>query len=217
MIKEKYLLWCAIALSILSVCISLDTNAKKAADTNVINAAGSESSIFRDLRQQKYEIERLNNLISNAQNAISDIRLKNVIAQHNSAGFEISDNSFRIIKSTYGDLLVSLRSVEKYGNGYKLVFDFGNPMALTLVGLKGKITWKPTVDWQKYFSDKTYQDEIDSKTQSKEFEILSDIYPASWNKSVITIAPANEETIGEITIEELVSKTVKMRNLPLQQ
>jgi hypothetical protein len=184
-----------------------------------------------DINSVKTSIDNLATRVERAQSKIDatsdtlsnlDKRLWNAVTQIFSINqrfttigtFNPTSAGFQFINTSYGNLLVSLKNIERLGNGYKLVFHVGNPTSVTITNLKGKISWRPVVDYQKYFADVQYQKDIDQKKRSKDFTVLSPIRPGVWNVVSIPIGPANEETIGEIELDTLDSSTVSMSVTP---
>jgi hypothetical protein len=146
--------------------------------------------------------------LSSLENELFLIKIKQ--QQHSQGTFTTTDSSFQLIETSYGRLLVSLQNSEKQGDGYRLSFHFGNPTTMTITDIKGKIVWKPLIDYKKYYTDAVYREDMNKKTREKEFSLTKDLLPGSWNKTSITIGPATEETIGEIELKELSSGAVKL-------
>lgn len=144
---------------------------------------------------------------------VNELWIERLFASHKEASFNTTSQGFSLIETQYGNLMVSLKNTEKYGDGYKLTFEIGNPTSLTISGLSGEIEWQPLIDYKRYYDDENYKKETDEKTKSKKFHILSDLYPGAWNVASITIGPASEETIGNITVRDLSSDTIKMRSI----
>lgn len=134
----------------------------------------------------------------------TNVKFADIQYEYAAAKFSSTDPNFRLLKTDYGLLMIALRGTEKSGDGYKLIFDIGNPSSITLSGLKGTITWRPAIG--------TYE-EVQKKRRSKDFEVLSDIYPGAWNRVAISIGPATEETIGTIIMGGLSVNAVKMRTI----
>ncbi len=110
------------------------------------------------------------------------------------AFFSSTDTNFHIIRTDYGNMLVSLKNVEKFGDGYRLLLALGNPTSMALNGLNGTIWWGG---------------------EKKDFQILSVLEPGAWNEVPITIGPANEKDIGMVVVGDLKTDTVRMRTVRL--
>jgi hypothetical protein len=111
--------------------------------------------------------------------------------------------------------MVSIRNFERMANGYKLTIVFGNPLGISINRLRAKISWGPEIDFSQYFSDEKYKSDMGHKIGSKQFDVLSDLHPASWNEVPITIGPASEESIARITISDIEIEAVEMPTVRL--
>lgn len=129
----------------------------------------SELNNTVDLNQIKYDLENLKSKVDRQANQVSNLTFRETILEqkYSGASFTATDSSYRIINTGIGNVLVALRNVEKMGDGYKLFFQIGNPNSMTLSGLKGKISWRPTVDYKKYYADSKYSAEIDERLTKK--------------------------------------------------
>jgi hypothetical protein len=80
-------------------------------------------------------------------------------SRHSSALIETSSpNSFSVVDSTVGPILVALKSVEPYLTGYRVTLQLGNPHAVKIIGYTYDVWWSDrtigdpgadTPDWYK--------------------------------------------------------------------
>lgn len=100
--------------------------------------------------------------------------------------FTADSTGYRAVRTEIGYFVVGLHEVKPYENGYKLIFNIGNPSALTYEGVKATILWgeapKPsesTEDW------------IKSLKTSQQLESSKLILPGKWNQITFTLSPAS--------------------------
>jgi len=207
MTKEQFFIGLAVCMSAISLLAGVQNN-----------------SPLTDTSALKIEVDTLKNKLEAQQQAFTNLQsgyyklagqFYYTQSKFSSGTFSSTSTGFQLIGTSYGNLLVSLKNVEKFGDGYRLTFSFGNPTSIGISGLKGKITWQPATDYPKYYSDTNYKQEIDQKTHTKDFQVLSELYPGAWNTVSVTIGPANEENIGEIGVGNLEAATVLARSINL--
>jgi len=215
MTKEQFFIGLAVCMSALSLYVVLENTAPQ--NVGPISSQPATNLLNSEINGLRATLQTQQQTLTDFQTEFNKLHSQFLYSQNQfSVGiFSPTDQGFQLIRSTYGNLLVSLVNTEKLGDGYKLTFNFGNPTSMTISGLKGKISWQPTTDYQKYMDDPNYMKEINQKTNSKEFQILSNLLPGAWNTISITIGPANEQTIGEIDISNLQSDQVRMRPIRL--
>ncbi len=206
--KERAIAYLALLLS--AVALNQSYQATTNSGTKNENCASKEEASLLSARigdiKQSYE---------QLSKSVLSLSFDYYASQNKSAVFSPTDTGFQLLNTAYGNLLVSLKNIEKHGNGYSLIFDIGNPTSISIAGLKGRVKWGPKTDWTKYYSEPAYAEDINKKTQSKDFEVLTDIYPGSWNQETIMVGPATEEQIGGITLSNIQSSSVKMRQVHL--
>src|SRR5207248_2387619 len=100
---------------------------------------------------------------------------------------------------------VSLEHIEAYANGYKAVFDFGNPLAVDFDGGEFRIWWGPKQDLSKLTLE-----EWNKQTQNKSQSFLTMLRRGSWNRVEAIIAPAMPDQIGSIEIDSITLSKVSM-------
>jgi len=123
------------------------------------------------------------------------------------ANFAVDDKGFNAIQSNYGPLFVSLESLTPYANGYKAVFDFGNPAAADFDGGEFEIWWGPALDFKK-----TTLAEWDKQTQHKTYTFSERLMGGTWNPLEVILAPATAGQIAAISINDIkLNKTVFLR------
>lgn len=93
-------------------------------------------------------------------------------------------------------MLVALKKIEPYADGYKLHFNFGNSFNTTFANLKVTIKWGSRFDPK---GQKTYQDWYAGLKQREE-TILEGILPGSWNRRSLVISPASKGETGYLEV-----------------
>lgn len=161
------------------------------------------------------EMSRVNDLDKRIVSIEKDLlelnseRFDRLLNENTSAGFQTSSQEFRLLKTDFGNLLVSLQNAEKFGDGYKLTFHVGNPTNMTISGVEGIIQWSPAI--VKGMNYEQFKEKVESRTSSKSFKVSDDIYAGTWNPVTISVGPANEETIGHIVLKDIKTSSIKMR------
>lgn len=217
----KFQEWLCLAAIITSVSALYLTQHPINADiTTKHDDVKSNQQILQDLAQLNASLAGVKNQIEflRAENQqvldkIWSIQSKQVAAEHRLAEFMPTAQGYSRISTDLGDVLVSLKNTEKFGDGYKLTFEIGNPMSLTISGLKGKISWGPSIDAEKYNSDSKYKQEIDKNTKIKDFEVLNQLFPGAWNEVKVAVGPAKEDQIGRILVGSFITDKIYMRKV----
>jgi hypothetical protein len=146
-----------------------------------------------------------NNELMALKNDIYTLRIENAVKQL--AIFTPSNTGFQLINTDSGILLVSLKNIEEYADGYKITFSIGNPSTATYSNASITLTYGP--------KDKKYNS-IDLAHAAKyETDINQDLIPGYWNDVQIVLSNAKKEQLNYIwfTITpktiELNTKTIK--------
>ncbi|WP_169818452.1 hypothetical protein, partial [Legionella parisiensis] len=90
----------------------------------------------------------------------------------------------------------------KYANGYKAIFNIGNPNYVTFSGLKVNIGWTK--------ADNIYEINKNGKNKLRTAEITINkpILPGIWNKVAVILSPAKSDDINlmilSITTNEIL-------------
>ena len=166
MTREHLYITGAVFIAGVALYVSLATNIHK--DEHSDNESSSLLSAKMDgLNKQLLDAEFEISQLRNQQYAVSARVLDLEFKSPEAADFRTTDTSFHVISGPYTNLLVSLKNVEKFGDGYKLMFDFGNPSGVAIVNMQGKIKWHPTIDLSEYGADAKYRQQIDLNTHDK--------------------------------------------------
>ncbi|MDE2028953.1 MAG: DUF3251 domain-containing protein [Alphaproteobacteria bacterium] len=200
MSKDKIVLYIALLLSFAAFSVSYLRSA----------AVGGGTNLKEEIAELSARLNKVDDQYKALSKAVLSLSFDYYTSRNTTASFSPTDTRFQLLSSPYGNLLVSLTNIKKYGDGYKLIFSFGNPTSLIIEGVKGSVKWGPKIDWTRYYSDKAYKSNIDQNTQSKNFAILQDLYPGSWNQEAVVIGPATEEEIGNIVLSNISADSVKM-------
>lgn len=135
--------------------------------------------------QLKYKIAPLQAQINMLSEKVSSI-------QNPLAIFTPSSKGYTTINTNNGNFLVSLDSLTKYANGYKAVFNIGNPNLVTFNGVKINVAWG--------------KDNSSSKFKTNNVTINKPILPGVWNKVSVVLSPATANETGIIVLTLSVDK-----------
>ncbi len=122
------------------------------------------------------------------------------------ASFTPSSTGFSTVSTHAGNLVVSLQDIKKYANGYKLVFDIGNPTLATFHDASMNITWNK--DWD---TEAQSFEEWQANQRSTQITLGKTLLPGRWNVVTVIISPAKEDDIAAIDVE-LVTNTISLSN-----
>lgn len=132
-----------------------------------------------------YQLSRLETQFTELSGKVSSF-------QNSLAIFTPSSKGYTTINTNLGNFLVSLESLTKYANGYKAVFNIGNPNLVTFNGLKIDVGWgEDTSPTNKNSAPK-------KKFKTNKITVNKPILPGVWNKISIILAPATAKETGII-------------------
>lgn len=135
-----------------------------------------------------------NSSIHSLKERISDLELNNLITELSSwARFNPSSKEFQAVKTDMGIFYIKLENIEKYADGYKVIFAIGNPNNTTYGNTKVTIS---------------YGENENRKTH--ETTALTDLLPSYWNDIDVILSPAAENDISNIFIK-IEPTTVKLK------
>ncbi len=107
---------------------------------------------------------------------------------------------YRAVKTEIGYFVVGLHEIKPYENGYKIIFNVGNPSSLTYEGVRATILWGQTPK-----SGEAPEDWVKSlKTSQQETSKL--ILPGRWNQITFILSPAKPEDTAMILFTLHVNK-----------
>lgn len=170
----------------------------------VLNDAIMESKLqIKDLKSKKDLLETyVDYLATRIKNLSDDIES----FKKNYAVFTPSSKGYSTVNTELGNFLVSLDSLTKYANGYKIIFNIGNPSQVTYSGLK------VTVSWGAY---ENFPSKVSSGNprgfRTNEFTINKPILPGLWNKVSVILSPATAKETG-IIILRLSADEIALKN-----
>jgi hypothetical protein len=144
-------------------------------------------------------IAELREQIESLRTDIAILRLNQ--QRRNRAYLGPEDNGFAAIDTDVGIFFISMKSMKKHGDGYKLSLTLGNPQFATFSNVKLRMRWG------KRHGTVPMLDE--STARSLETPIYKSLRPGSWNPVEVVVAPAAEDEVGAIEIQMTVP-TVRM-------
>lgn len=108
--------------------------------------------------------------------------------------FTPSSKGYSVVHTNVGFLIVSLESLTRYANGYRVTFEIGNPSYITYDGVTISLEWGEDVH-QKNKSDLDWIRAL----RSEEVEVNKPILPGMWNRVSVILAPAKSKDTGYIS------------------
>jgi hypothetical protein len=150
------------------------------------------------------EIQRINDRIKPLEDGFADISwrlmlLDGELKSRNSIDLNLTEKGYGKLETNTGFFFISCAGVENYLDGYKIILNIGNPLAVSYMGFKLKVKWgKPYDIKSKPF--RSYDDW--EKTLHKSEKSFTDLLkPASWNKVELILSPATAEDVKYVNIE----------------
>ena len=117
------------------------------------------------------------------------------------AELDLEDGAYTTISTQMGVLLVRVDNVQRHLDGVRIALQVGNPYSVTFNGFKMSATWgprRPELGSQNYAAEnETWL----GRLQTRELTLIETLRPASWNRVVITLSPADPATLGYLRIE----------------
>lgn len=98
-------------------------------------------------------------------------------------------SGYMTMKSITGgnEFFLAVSEITKYADGYKVIFQIGNPNSVIYTGVD------LTVMWGKF-------EESSESVKEKKIRITKDILPGIWNQVSFIISPANEDEISQLGV-----------------
>ncbi len=186
-----------------------------AANLVITIALFSYAMSIHQVKRDNYEdIEQIGARLSNLQSAFYE-EVRNPTLK-SSANFQIGKEGFQRIETSVGYIFVSLADVQKYANGYKVIFDLGNPYNASITNInatlrygKGLSEYIPEDNVNDFYTHyKSWEDNLKVAERS----IVNEIYGGSWNKVTFIISPAKEEDLETLHLS-LSATALIMRNM----
>lgn len=156
-------------------------------------------ALKEDLAALKKEVGRLNFTVFQLQSKLdstSKVELD-----------PTTPHQFQRLDTSNGTFLVSLESIEPYLDGYRVVFNLGNPSAASYNGYTLKVRWGPAYDWSKY-SEESYA-KWEKAVREREIPYTDSLRAGTWNRAVFIASPTAKDELGFVQIS-LETKTVSL-------
>jgi hypothetical protein len=109
-----------------------------------------------------------------------------------------SPNEYIRIESDVGPLLVSLKNVEPYLDGYKVQLTVGNPLSLTFKGFELAATWAPRLSGTDYAGWL-------KKQKKKTFSLTQDLLSGRWNAVTLILSETKAEEVGYLEVSSTIN------------
>lgn len=106
--------------------------------------------------------------------------------------FTPDSKGFGVVSTEKGIFLIGLKEIQQYANGYKLIFEIGNPASIIYYHTKITVTYGR--------GDKDYP--TLNLLTSKKYETLieDELLPSYWNDITIILSPAKMEDLEYIWV-----------------
>lgn len=141
------------------------------------------------------KIAPLESRIDEIQRSVTKLEIANILRDKSSATLQTNTEDYSLLNTGSGNFLISTKDVRKYANGYKIDITIGNPNFITFTDVAATVEYGPAYD-----EKLTYQ-QWQKSLKSTRVNLDKPILPATWNKFVLTIAPAKEEDLGYISLK----------------
>jgi uncharacterized small protein (DUF1192 family) len=151
----------------------------QALGVNVQPLRESQTALEARVDEQSKRLVTLSNELIRLSTKLSD----------NTAILNAAESEFRTVSTGLGDVYVSIKDVEPYGDGYRLTLDLGNPSAATLIEGEGSVGW--------YHTDENGS----TSYESKDFSIGAYVQSGAWTPVKIVIAPADKGDLDVIYVK----------------
>lgn len=125
-----------------------------------------------------------------------------------SAELDVSqlEGPFQRLNANGGTFLVSLKNIERYLNGYKVIISIGNISSAPFKGFELTMTWataEPSVAnfevWRRWYETR--------KTKTERY--TQELVPGSWNQVEMILLPARSDELGHLRVS-LETNTVSL-------
>ena len=163
-----------------------------------------------DIALLKENISKLSSKVINLQSEIADLEVlqnatssietslyidvdKNTVGKFNAKEHQ----GFSIIKTAYGSFFVSVKEVQPYLDGFKIIFSIGNPSFATYLNPKITIRWFP--EGVKAF-----------KSKESSFDIIGQLNPGCWSEVEVFLPDFQSKFLEEFVMQIDTVKTVEL-------
>lgn len=153
-------------------------------------------ALEEELSTLKTDLKDLNKYYWDSEQDIMDIKLA---VMPNEAPLNLKEiRGFKRVNSAEGSFFISVEEVIPYLDGYKVVFEIGNPYAISFSNPTINLKWNRTIE--KYLEEcktkgvKPNYSVFKALAKEKEFPIIKELKPNTWNRV---------ELILNATVDEL--------------
>lgn len=152
------------------------------------------------------KIDNLQSQITDLQNKVSELSsdytsqqqfnrfIAASVIQTTTASFNPASEGYAVVNSNVGNFLVNLVKLQKYADGYKAIFNIGNPNYLIFNGIKVTVSWGTP-----YNTTMNYGEWLKSLSTNT-VEINKPLFPGMWNNIEVVLSPATPEQTGYIGV-----------------
>ena len=148
------------------------------------------------------EISLLEGKIEAHNKRIVKMELDTIFNDKSSTALQATTKDYSILESSAGNFLVSTDDISKYANGYKITLRIGNPNFITFTDVNA------TVEYGEAFDSKKDYQEWRNSLRTVNVTLDKPLLPATWNKFVVTVAPAKEDDLGYLRLKLDTNKVV---------
>jgi hypothetical protein len=146
------------------------------------------------------EIDSFKSELAELKERIIDIQAEKLVSDYTSnldrtAHLEPGKSGYSIVRYDLGVLLVSIEDIQPYANGSKVLLRFGNPLASSINGLKSKVEWGTSDQWNGMAVSKS--------TKSKDITFNEVIRTGSWTDSSVVLEGVPPESLSFVRISNI--------------
>lgn len=139
------------------------------------------TQLENSIAEQKRDLNSIKDQYHKLSEQVLDFRIENDLSQM--AFFTPDTKSAQPITTNAGIFFISLRNIEKYANGFKLLFQIGNPSSITIESMEIEVIYGPLNNKRKY-----------------KITLTKPILASQWNDFSVVLAPASENDLAHIAI-----------------
>lgn len=110
-------------------------------------------------------------------------------------------DGYAVIKTDLGILTVTLKDIQPYANGSRVILTWGNPMSATINGLKAKI------EWGKVNEEGSPQND---SAKSRDFTFSESLTSGSWTNVPVVLEAVPPAELGFIRIRDATHTGIRL-------
>lgn len=153
-------------------------------DDDLVYIYDNLSKLWGDMRDAWGDLTRKDGEISNLQKNHVVFNLRKLV------------EGFQVVDSPSGRVLLAVKDVQPFLDGYKIALVIGNPTCAILQNLKIKVCWNlRPIPEKSNFSQK---DALAHESKEKLFTPKRDFEPGRWSRIELYIEPATIEELGRV-------------------